>query len=144
MVEAIKDPSSVTTTRLQGEAVPQHAHDAGMLPHLGNRHRRPGVGAGHVRRAVRFQSVLVLQQASPFRERNCLSYSQLPASGHIGSRLPGAEDHLFEGRGSHMLGTILVMVLIVAAFCAIIIATDEIVLRRSASPSSNDTGIPDS
>jgi hypothetical protein len=32
-----------------------------------------------------------------------------------------------------MLGTILVMILIVAAFCAIIIATDAIVFRRSAS-----------
>jgi hypothetical protein len=32
-----------------------------------------------------------------------------------------------------MLGTILVMVLAVAAFCAIIIATDEIGFRRSAS-----------
>ena len=86
-----------------------------------------------MRRTVRFQYVSVLQQASPFRERNCLSHSQLPASAHIGVAIPGAEDHLFKGSGSHMLGTILVMVVIVAAFCAIIIATDAIVLRRSAS-----------
>ena len=59
----------------------------------------------------------------------------LAASGECAYRvaIPGAEDHLFEGSGSHMLGTILVMVVIVAAFCAIIIATDAIVLRRSAS-----------